>query len=164
MRIANSHDFKTPLSLVIAEASNERRFVRSLCDRENAKCLDAWLKNAAQRFYWVEYAWKKGEHQKRGEFSPDFFIKQGEMIYVVEIKDDTEITDPAPENSKKYEYAIAHFARLNDWLRKEGISTLYQFNFLSPKNFGTFFQKLKDADLNGFRSELDIALAKVDGK
>src|SRR5712692_4540842 len=35
--IANSHDFKTPLNLVIADASPERRFIRSLCDRENAQ-------------------------------------------------------------------------------------------------------------------------------
>lgn len=40
---------------------------------------------------------------KRGEFSPDFFIKIGDLTVVAEIKDDDEISDPAPENVKNYE-------------------------------------------------------------
>jgi type III restriction enzyme len=159
--VSNSHDFKTPLNLVIADATPERRFVRSLCDRENAKALDAWLKNTPQRFYAIEYAWKKGEHPKRGEFSPDFFIKKGDMIFVVEIKDDGEITDPSPENQKKYEYAIEHFNRLNKWLEEEELSVRYQFNFLTPKDYNKFFQQMRNDDLKGFRSELDVALSKA---
>jgi type III restriction enzyme len=55
------------------------------------------------------HAWRKCEHQKRCEFSPDFFLKKGNTIYVVEIKDDGEIEDPAPENQKKFEFAQKHF-------------------------------------------------------
>ena len=51
-------------------------------------------------FYSIEYAWKKGNKPKRGEFSPDFFIKQGDQIFVVEIKDDEEIADPSPRTSR----------------------------------------------------------------
>jgi type III restriction enzyme len=157
-QVANSHDFKTPLNLVIADATPERKFVRQLCTRENAQAIDAWLKNTPQRFYSIEYAWKKGEHPKRGEFSPDFFIKTDDLILVVEIKDDSEIFDPSPENQKKYEYAKAHFERLNQWLLSEVIPVKYQFNFLTPKSYGTFFQKLRDKDLLGFRSEIDVVL------
>jgi type III restriction enzyme len=159
--IANSHDFKSPLNLVIADATPERKFVRQLCERDNALAVDAWLKNTPQRFYAIEYAWKKGEHPKRGEFSPDFFIKKNSMIFVVEIKGDEEISDPSAENQKKYEYAKDHFDLLNMWLEKEGFSSRYQFNFLTPKNYGVFFQKLRDNDLMDFRSELDVALAKA---
>lgn len=159
--ITNSHDFKTPLNLVIADATPERRFIRSLCERENAQAHDAWLKNTPQRFYAIEYAWKKGEHPKRGEFSPDFFIKKGEMVFVVEIKDDGEISDPSPENQKKYEYATEHFNRLNTWLAEEGFSVRYQFNFLTPKDYNKFFQQMRNDDLKGFRSELDVALSKA---
>ena len=158
--IDNSHDFRTPLNLAIADAGNERKFVRALCDRQNAQALDAWIKNAAQKFYSIEYAWKKREHPKRGEFSPDFFIKKGDMIYVVEIKDDAETVEPALENQKKYEYSVAHFERLNKWLKKEGFPTRYQFNFLTSKNYGMFFEKLRKNELEGFRSELDVTLAK----
>ncbi len=159
--IENSHDFKTPLDLVIADAKPERKFVRLLCERENAQAIDAYIKNTPQRFYPIEYAWKKGEHPKRGEFSPDFFIKKGGMIFVVEIKGDEEVADPSPENIKKNEYALAHFERLNEWLAREKHSVRYQFNFLTPKDYNRFFQQIRNNDLKGFRSELDVALKRV---
>ncbi len=157
-KIANSHDFKTPCNMAIADSSPERKFIRQLCERDNAAALDGWLKNAPQRFYPIEYAWKKGEHPKRGEFSPDFFIKKGNTVYVVEIKDDGEIDDPAPENQKKFEYARDHFDRLNKWLKKDGVHVTYQLNFLTPKDFNKFFIKLRKEEAAGFRSELDIVL------
>jgi len=116
--ISNTSDFKTPAYLVITDATPERKFTRELCNREYAAKIDAWLKNTPMGFYTIEYAWKKGEHPKRGEFSPDFFLKQGNQIFVVEIKDNEQIKDPLPENVKKHEYARAHFERLNGWLKK----------------------------------------------
>lgn len=156
--VANAADFKTPANLVIADATPERKFVRELCNRDYAVHLDAWLKNTPMGFYAIEYAWKKGEHPKRGEFSPDFFIKQGDWMFVVEIKDDSEIREPSMENVKKHEYARAHFDRLNNWLEKEKNPTRYQFNMLSPRDYGKFFTKLRQRDLVGFRSELDVAM------
>jgi type III restriction enzyme len=132
-----------------------------LVSSENAQKLDAWLKNTSIGFYWIEYAWKKGNTAKRGEFSPDFFIKQGDRIFAVEVKGDEEIADPSADNVKKHEYAIAHFDRLNEWLKKANISTRYQFNMISPKNFNAFFQKLRDGDALGFRSDLDVAMTKA---
>lgn len=90
---------------MIADSTPDRKFIRQLCERQNAIALDAWLKSSPQRYYAIEYAWKKGEHPKRGGFSPDFFIKNGDMVYVAEIKDDGETQDPSPENQKKFEYA-----------------------------------------------------------
>lgn len=159
--IANSHDFKSPCNLAIADAGPERTFIRRLCERENSKAIDAWIKNSAQKFYSIEYAWKKGEHPKRGEFSPDYFIKQGSIIYVVEVKDDSEITEPSPENQKKYEYAKTHFDRLNKWLKETKIDMVYQLNFLSPEAFNRFFEFLREKKAHGFRSELDVALSKT---
>ena len=77
-RVTRAADFKTPANLVIADATPERKFVRELTNRENAQDFDAWLKNTPIGFYSIEYAWKKGNKPKRGEFSPDFFIKQGD--------------------------------------------------------------------------------------
>lgn len=156
--IANPADFKSPVNLAIADAGPERRFMGMLTDRQNAKQFDVWLKNAAMNFYSLEYAWKKGEHPKRGEFNPDFFIKQGERIFVAEIKDDGEISDPSPENVKKHEFARAHFERLNDWLEKAGLKVRYQFNMLAPRDFNAFFHKLRENTLEGFRSELDVGM------
>jgi type III restriction enzyme len=158
-KVANSHDFKTPYNMAIADSTPERKFIRLLCERENAAALDGWLKNAPQQFYAIGYAWKKGEHPKRGEFSPDFFIKKGDTTFVVEIKGDEEIADPSPENEKKYEFARDHFVRLNAWLTKEGLPVTYQLNFLTPKDFNKLFIKLRNGEAQGFRSELDVVLA-----
>jgi type III restriction enzyme len=162
--VPKTADFKTPQNLVIADAGNERKFVRLLTDAQNAKVVDGWLKNASQSFYSIEFAWKKGEHPKRGEFNPDFFIKIGNRIYVIEIKDDSEIAEPSAENIKKYEYAIRHVEQLNKWLKKDGSPICYQFNFLSPKDYNQFFQKLRDNDLDGFRSRLDVVLSPHGGR
>lgn len=162
--VENPADFKSPVGLAIADAGPERRFMGMLTDRQNAKHLDAWLKSSATGFYSVEYAWKKGEHPKRGEFNPDFFIKKADFIHVVEIKDDTEIGDPSAENQKKYEYAREHFERLNSWLKGEGLPTRYQFNMLTPRNFNAFFQKLREDGLTGFCSELDAVMINASAK
>lgn len=160
-QVGNGSDFRTPANLVLADAIPERRFVRMLCERDHAKVVDAWLKNTPIGFYSIQYAWKKGEHPKRGEFSPDFFIKQGDRVFVVEIKGDEEISDPSPENVKKHEFASEHFQRLNEWLHKDGSAPRYQFNMLTPKGYRVFFTKLCGGDLVGFRSELDVAMARA---
>ena len=83
------------------------------------------------------------------------------MIFVVEIKGDEEVADPSPENQKKYEYATDHFKRLNEWLKKEKIRVSYQFNFLTPRDFNKFFEKMRTNDLKDFRSELDVVIRKA---
>ena len=161
--IANPADFKTPLNLAIADGGPERRFLGMLTERSNAQAVTAWLKNAAMNFYSVEFAWRKGEHTKRGEFSPDFIIKQGNVYSVVEIKDDGEVSDPSAENLKKHEFARAHFDRLNEWLISLNIDARYQFNMISPSDFGSYFQKLREQDLIGYRSGLDAAMMNASG-
>lgn len=159
--IDNASHFKTPVNLAIADATPERKFLRELTNSNTVATVDAWLKNAQVGFYSLEYAWKKGNRPKRGEFSPDFFIKQGEWMFVVEIKDDGEIADPSTENIKKHQYAGQHFSRLKQWLKKDGVRTRYQFNMLTPKDYNKFFTKLRAGDLQDFRSELDIAIRKA---
>ncbi len=163
--VSNNYDFKTPVNLVIADSNPERRFVRGLCNHRNAATVDGWIKNTATGFYSVEYAWskatsrKKGSpHIRRGAFSPDFFIKQGKWVFVVEIKDDSEIDDPSLENIKKHEYAIAHFERLNRWLKDSKKDVCYQFNMLTPQDFAVFFEKLRREKLEGYRSRLDAEI------
>lgn len=156
--VRNRHDFKTPLSAVIADHENGRRFIRSLLEIQNSKHYDAWLKSTSTRFYEIDYAWKKRNAPKRGKFSPDFFIKMGDLIQVVEIKGDEELREPSEENIKKFKYAKEHFARLNDHLQQEELATRYRFNFLTPANFNTFFQAMRDGQLKTFTSQLDVIL------
>jgi len=158
--IPNAYDFKTPLNAVIADHDNERRFIKELTTADNTKYIDAWLKSTSMGFYEIDYSWRKGEHPKRGRFSPDFFIKIGSLVLVVEIKGDEEIKDPSPENKKKCEFASKHFERINKHLQGEKNKTSYRFNFLSPADFNGFFQSIRDGNIIGFRSQLDVKLAE----
>lgn len=157
---ANHYDFKTPLNAVIADHENERRFVKELISKDNLSHIDAWIKSTPMGYYEIDYFWKKGEHPKRSKFSPDFFIKAGKLILVIEVKDDEEINDLSPENKKKNEYAIAHFDKLNSYLRKKRQEITYKFNFLTPSGFGIYFQSIRDGSIKSFRSALDVELAK----
>ena len=156
--VRNRYDFKTPLNVAIADSDPERRFIRDLLEPKNLPCYDAWIKSTATRFYEIEYAWKKGEHTKRSKFSPDFFVKTGDLMLVVEIKGDEELAEIAEENRKKNEYALAHFRRINEHLKDKKSPIRYKFNFLTPTNFGTYFQSLRDRRIADYRSELDVRL------
>ena len=158
--VSNRYDFKTPLNTVIADSENESRFVKQLLQPGNVACYNAWIKSTSTRFYEIDYAWKKGEHPKRGKFNPDFFIKKGDLILVVEVKGDEELSEPSEENRKKNEYAIAHFQRVEEHLRQEGAPLRYKFTFLTERSFNKFFQSLREGKLSIFRSELDVKLSE----
>ncbi len=160
--VANRHDFKTPLNAVIADSDPEQRFIKALLDGANLPHYQAWIKSTSTRFYEIDYAWKKGEHPKRGKFNPDFFIKAGNSILVVETKGNEELRESSEENRKKNEYAVAHFERVNEHLAQEGSPVRYKFNFLTPKNFGTYFQHLREGRIAVYRSELDVKLEETE--
>lgn len=158
VKVANYYDFKSPLNAVIADHNNERRFIKELVKAENAGYISAWIKSTPMSFYEIDYFWRKGEHPKRGKFSPDFFIKTDNLILVAEIKDDDEINEPSIENKKKNEYAISHFERINSYLRKNKKNLQYKFNFLTPTDFNGYFQSIRDGNINYFHSALDVEL------
>ncbi len=154
--VTNSFHFKTSLNMAFANHKPERIFLRSLTRPENATVIDAWMKSTDQDFYEIEYSWRKGEHARRGFFNPDFFIKQGTHIWVIEIKEDDEINDPSPENKGKYRAAKLHFKTLNE-LQSE---TVYHFHFLAPSDYDMFFQALRDGKNTFVTSGLDVVLAE----
>ena len=151
--VENSYNFKTPLNLVITDHKPERDFVRKLIQSDNANAVTAWVKSTDHDFYHIEYSWRKGEHQKRGKFNPDFFIQQGNHILVIEIKGDEEVSDPSEENRGKFKAAREHFGKLNA-LQSEQV---YHFHFLTPSDFDTFFQFVREHNYS-FVSALDAAL------
>jgi len=150
---SNVFHFKTPLNLVIADYKPERDFVRHLIKPENAAVIDSWVKSTDQDFYPIEYAWRKGEHPKRGFFNPDFFIKVDRHVLVIEIKGDEELAEPSDENKGKYKGAVQHFQTLN----AQQSEVEYHFHFLTPTDYDTFFQFLRDRNYS-FVSRLDAAL------
>ncbi|GAH44159.1 unnamed protein product, partial [marine sediment metagenome] len=102
-------------------------------------------------FYKVDYSWRKGEHPKQGSFNPDFFMKIGRDILVVEIKADTDISS---ENWAKLRYAKEHFNRINE-LQSEH---RYYFKFLSPSSYDLFFQDLREGKYKRFKSNIEAEL------
>jgi type III restriction enzyme len=153
IRIANKYNFKTPLNVALASYEPERKFIRGLTAEQTANSLDAWIKSLDVGFYSIEYAWRKGEHRKRGGFNPDFYIKIQDDIVVVEIKMDDDISD---ENRAKLRYARDHFAHVNK-MQKDRI---FFFKFLSPKSYDLFFKAIRDKNYKIFKSDLE---AKLEG-
>jgi len=151
IEIQNRYNFKTPVNVCLASSEPERKFIRGLTTEQNAKVIDGWLKSLNVGFYSIEYSWRKGEHPKQGTFNPDFFIKLGKNIIVVEIKMDNDFSD---ENKAKLRYSQQHFAKINE-LQKEQI---YFPKFLSPNSYDLFFDSLRKCSFASFKSELETKL------
>ncbi|MFS0852558.1 DEAD/DEAH box helicase [Microbacterium sp. 179-I 3D4 NHS] len=151
--VANKFLFKTPQNIVIANHKPERLFIKELVKADNAAALVGWIKSTDQDFYDIEFGWRKGEHFRRGHFNPDFFLATNDRVVVVEIKSDDEIDEPSDENRAKYAAAKAHFAALNAMREDDK----YTFHFLTPRDYGAFFQFLREGR-DGYSSTLDAVL------
>ncbi|MBU0478756.1 DEAD/DEAH box helicase family protein [bacterium] len=151
VKVENRYNFKTPLNMTLSSYKPERKFIQGLIKSDNVKAIDTWIKSLDVGFYSIEYSWRKGEHPKPGSFNPDFFIKAGSDIIVVEIKMDDDISD---ENKAKLRYTREHFARVTE-LQKE---QRYYFKFLSPGSYDLFFKSLREKTHRDFKSELEAKL------
>jgi len=152
-RVENVFNFKTPVNVVFAAHKPERDFIKRLVGEENARFIDAWIKSPDVGFYSIEYSWRKGEHPKQGSFNPDFFIKVGNDILVIEIKQDKDIS---PENKAKLKYAREHFKRVNSLQSEQK----YYFKFLSPESYDIFFQRLREGKYRDFASTIEADLSE----
>jgi type III restriction enzyme len=152
--VTNTYHLRTPLNFVVATQGPERSFLRRLVEPTNAECIDAWIKSSDREFYAIEFPWKDGEHTKRGSFNPDFFLKKANRIYVVEIKEDAEIAEASAENRAKFRAAREHFTRIN----AAQSDSRYGFHFLTPGDYDSFFQFLREDELDDFRSTIDAEL------
>jgi len=153
----NHYCFKTPVSIVLTKQEPERKFVEAITNSKVCEKIEAWIKSRDQNFYSIEFSWRKGEHPTQGNFNPDFFLKFGENIVVVEIKSDDDDSD---ENKAKYRWAKSHFESLNEELKKAKIKQKYFFHFLSPTSYAEFTEYLIDGRLfkGEFRSKLESKL------
>ncbi len=153
----NSYCFKTPVNVVLTKQEPERKFVETLVNPKVCKKIDAWIKSRDVGFYNIEYSWRKGEHPTQGTFNPDFFLKIGANIIVVEVKSNG---DDSEENKAKYRWAKRHFEDLNTELKKNKIKQRYFLHFLSPDSYSAFVEYLCDNRIfdKKFRSNLEDLL------
>lgn len=159
-KIENKYNFKTPQFGIVTTGNPEKEFLTKLTtDEEVIKSIDSFIKSDDMSFYSIDYSWQKGTHHKNGQFNPDWFIKQGDNIIAVEIKDNSQISEPDSENIGKNKAEIKHFNFINEKHESEGNLTRYKFTFLTPKDFDIFFKKLSEKDIMNFKSQLDVKLA-----
>ncbi len=160
--VDNKYNFKTPQFGIVTTGNPEKEFLSKLTtDMEVVKNIDGFIKSDDMNFYSIDYSWQKGTHHKNGQFNPDWFIKQGDNIIAVEIKDDSQISDPDPENIGKNKAATKHFELLNEYYVKHDSLIKYKFTFLTPKDFDIFFKKLVKKDVMNYKSQLDVKLAET---
>ena len=105
-----------------------------------------------QSFYTIEYSFKPGSHSLTRKFSPDFFIKKGSDIIVIEIKSPG---DAKEQNVAKNRVALKYFDELNKKLK--GKQT-YHFTFLSIEDYTAFFKALKEKKFKMPKSGLQADL------
>jgi len=153
----NPYLFKTPVDKVLTNKTPEEKFVDLIISEKLSQKIDAWIKSRDMGFYSVEYSWRKGEHPTQGSFNPDFFLKIGENIIVVEIKADDDDSD---ENKAKFHWAKQHFEVLNEELKKSKIKQRYFLHFLSPNSYAEFIEYFCDNRVfdKKFRSKLEDLL------
>jgi len=158
----NPYCFKTPVNVVLTKQEPERKFVEALVSPQVYNKIDAWIKSRDMGFYSVEYSWRKGEHPTQGNFNPDFFLKIGGNIIVIEIKSDG---DDSEENKAKYRWAKRHFEDLNTELKKNKIKQRYFLHFLSPDSYSEFVEYFCDNRVfdKKFRSNLEDLLDNSQG-
>lgn len=144
--------FKCPLNIVHINYNNEREFAERLIEPENAKNYDSWVKIPNKGFYEIHYSYRHTPttHRTPHEFSPDFFIKKGKDIIVVEIKSPNDLR---PQNVAKNSAAERYFEELNKKLNEK---KHYTFMFLSPESndYTAFFESLKKNSFRSFTSGL----------
>jgi type III restriction enzyme len=155
----NHYCLKTPVSVVLTKLEPERKFVESLVASKVSEKIDTWIKSRDHNFYSIEYSITSigGRHSKQHAFNPDFFLKLGDNIVVIETKADGDDSD---ENEAKYRWAKQHFVILNEELKREKVKQQYFFHFLSPSSYAEFCEYLLDGRLfkGEFRSDLEDKL------
>jgi len=143
-------EYKCPVDITLISYRPEREFLERFV-RNYSKYIDAWIKSPDQGFYEIPYIHRPGTHSLQKNFNPDFLIKKGNKIIVVEIKFDD---DSTIKNKDKLEGAISYFRKLNEKLNEEFI---YEFHFLDPRDYNTFFEKVLVKGEN-FKSQLHATL------
>ncbi|SHK92012.1 type III restriction enzyme [Hespellia stercorisuis DSM 15480] len=155
----NRYCYKTPVNMVFATLEPERKFISMLTSDELSPHIDAWVKARDTGFYTIDYQKNKGSKFKG--FNPDFFVKVGDAVLVIEIKADGDISE---ENKAKYKAAKRHFELLNLELQNKGIKQRYYFDFLSPVDYKTYMKYVIDGRIfsSNYRSSIEDALEKYE--
>lgn len=126
----------------------ERQFINDLESTDDE--LQWWFKNSYGESKYFSIAYKKANGHYYS-FYPDFILKTKKETIIVEIKDDK---DFKAENALKLRAG-------QDYIKKHPHKENIRFYILSPDDYDSFFQLLKDQNLNGFKSIYEERLLRV---
>lgn len=149
--------YQTPTNITFLSSSNEIEFGNRLIEKENAEKIDAWVKSRDKGFFSIPYIHRPGTHSLQRMFNPDFIIKKGDKIIIVEIKEEGDTT---VENRDKLVGAEMYIDNLNKRIKENGVEKEYDFHFLSSSDFSAFFEKVIRENKK-FRSGLHAELSKM---
>jgi len=126
----------------------ERQFINNLESTDDE--LQWWFKNSYGESKYFSIAYKKANGHYYS-FYPDFILKTKKETIIVEIKDDQ---DFKAENALKLRAG-------QDYIKKHPHKENIKFYILSPDDYDSFFQLLKDQNLYGFKSIYEERLLRV---
>jgi len=147
--------FKSPWNVHYASHEPERSFSDLLF--ANVTLFDSLVKMPNVGGYAFPYSYKPAKvaktHVLNENFNPDFFIKVSKVndILVVEVKSDG---DDNNRNKAKCRDGIKHFETLNSRLKAAKEPWRYHFYFLSPEDYTSFIQQVRDKTYDGWKSSL----------
>lgn len=146
--------FKSPWNVHYASHKPERKFSDLLF--ATADLFDAFVKMPNQGGYSFPYSYKPAKaaktHVANENFNPDFFIR----LRAKQVKAEG---DDNNRNKAKCRHGLKHFETLNGRLKELGEPWQYHFYFLSPEDYTSFFQTVRDGRFAGWKSGLMQALA-----
>lgn len=147
--------FKSPWNVHYASHEPERKFSDLLF--ENGNLFDSFIKMPNVGCYSFPYSYKPAKaaktHVANENFNPDFFIKVtgAHDILVVEVKAEG---DDSNRNRAKCRDGLKHFETLNLRLKIAKRPWHYHFYFLSPENYTSFFEQVREKTYSGWKSSL----------
>lgn len=152
--------FKSPWNVHYASFEPERRFSDLLF--ENADLFDSFVKMPNQSGYAFPYSYKPVKagktHVANENFNPDYFIRVRSKhdILVVEVKSEG---DDSNRNKAKGRDGLKHFETLNAKLEAQREPWRYHFYFLSPEDYASFFEQVRNKTFKSWKSGLMQTLA-----
>jgi type III restriction enzyme len=147
--------FKFPWNVHYASHEPERGFSDLVF--ANPSLFDACVKMPDTGGYAFPYSYKPAKaaktHVANENFNPDFFLKVagGHDILVIEVKAEG---DDSNRNRAKCRDGLKHFETLNERLKDAGEKWRYHFYILSPENYTSFFEQVRNGSFDGWRSGL----------
>ena len=155
IQVTDERAWRAPLDVVIVSHSPERTFLNGLLRRPDACGLHDWVKSPNVGFYGVPYTTSRAGVTRNQTFNPDWLLRRGDEIIVVETKGDNDLS---AENRAKLRDANAWFGRINVLLEGNGSPRRYLFYFLGQSDIDPFLDALCAGSHKDFLSRLQAGL------